>query len=263
MSADTLRLVNDDATPASPAAPDTGYQRWQPVSPSPPLDTYGLGGSPYVRRIEPSPRPPRRAYLRYALIGLIAGLIVFGAAGYVAGRLTTRPAGTPVASPSPAPSYVAALTAANRAKFSGDLATLAGPWLGGMSGCTGDTDPGGPKLGRGEQVHVLCRDGGMYLHFVTYTSADEKAGDRGYRQQLALGTAAILAGNDPPGRRLGGVTGAAGTYIEYATRGPDTPALCGIWWDLDGTASAVYIELLCDSLGGQWDPLRSVWQLHS
>jgi hypothetical protein len=28
--------------------PDTGYQHWQPISPSPPADNYGLGGSPYV-----------------------------------------------------------------------------------------------------------------------------------------------------------------------------------------------------------------------
>jgi len=36
-----------------------------------------------------------------------------------------------------------------------------------------------------------------------------------------------------------------------------------VWWDPDNSASAVYVELLCESLGGSWDPLRSVWQRHS
>ena len=230
-------------------------------SPAAPLSGGGLGGSPYARRIEPSPPPPRRKLILGLIVGLVSGLLLFGTAGFLVGRGSVKDGAA--VDPSPTPSYVAGVIATNQAKLTGELATLAKPWLADMSGCAGETDPNGPQLGRGEQRHVLCRDGGMYIHFVTYTSADDKNSDRGYRQQLALGTAAILAGSEPPARKLGGVTGAAGTYVEYATRGPKSPALCGAWWDLDDTTSSVYVDVLCETLGGKWAPLRAVWQLHS
>jgi hypothetical protein len=252
---------------------------WQPgplpMSPSGPTDQYGLaadvepmsgaglGGSSYARRITPSPPQPRGKLVMGLVIGLVAGIVLAGTTGFFIGRGTGRGGGEAVAAHSTQPSYLGDLMATNRAKFGGELATLAQPWLADMSGCLANTDSGGPQLGKGEQVHVLCRDGGMYIHFVTYASADQKATDRGYRQQLALGSQAILPGLEQPGRKLGGVTGAAGTYVEYATRAADNPALCGVWWDLDNTASAVYVDVLCDSLGGKWDPLRAVWQRHS
>jgi hypothetical protein len=255
---------------------------WQPgplpTSPSGPIDPYGLvpdvqpmsggglGGSPYARRITPSPPPPRGKLVLGLVIGLIAGIVLAGTAGFLVGRGTGGRGvggGEPVAAPSSQPGYLGDLVAANRAKFAGELAALAQPWLADMSGCLTNSDGGGPQLGKGEQAHVLCRDGAMYVHFVTYASADEKAADRGYRQQLALGSQAILPGLEQPGRKLGGVTGAAGTYVEYAARAAKNPALCGVWWDLDNTASAVYVDVLCDSLGGKWDPLRAVWQRHS
>jgi hypothetical protein len=247
---------------------------WQPASPSSPTDPYGLvpdaaplsdaglGGAPYPRRITPSPPQPRGKLAMGLVIGLVAGIVLAGTAGFFIGRGTGGGA-EPVAAPSTQPSYLGDLVAANRVKFTGELATLAQPWLADMSGCLANSDRGGPQLGKGEQGHVLCRDGGMYIHFVTYASADEKAADRGYRQQLALGSQAILPGLEQPGRKLGGVTGAAGTYVEYAARAAKNPALCGVWWDLDNTASAVYVDVLCDSLGGTWDPLRAVWQRHS
>jgi hypothetical protein len=260
-----------------PQTPGPPYP-WQPgplpMSPSGATDPYrlvpdvepmsggGLGGSPYARRITPSPPPPRGKLVLGLVIGLIAGIVLAGTAGFLVGRGTGG--GEPVvAAPSAQPGYLADLVAANRAKFAGELATLAQPWLADMSGCTTNTDSGGPQLGKGEQAHVLCRDGGMYVHFVTYSSADEKAADRGYRQQLALGSQAILPGLEQPGRKLGGITGGAGTYVEYATRAANSPALCGVWWDIDNTVSAVYVDVLCDSLGGKWDPLRAVWQRHS
>jgi hypothetical protein len=221
----------------------------------------GLGGSPYDRRITPSPPPPRGKLILGLVVGFVAGLLVFGTGGFFAGRGS---AGAPVTpAPTSEPSYVAGLVATNQAKFTGELAALAKPWLADMSGCAAETDPGGPQLGQGERHHVLCRDGGMYIHFVTYVSADEKGNDRSYRQQLALSAGAILAGSEQPARKLGGVTGAPGNYVEYATRSAKSPALCGVWWDLDDTASSVYVDVLCESLGGKWDPLRAVWQVHS
>jgi hypothetical protein len=249
----------------------------QPTSPPALTDSYGLparpatdplspaepGTPPYVRRITPSPPPQRGKLVMGLVIGLVAGLVAFGTAGFFVGRGSGGGSPVVTAGPTPVPSFVAGLVAINQSKLTGELATLGKPWLADMSGCLAESDPGGPKLGKGEARHVLCRDGGMYVHFVTYASADEKASVRSYRQQLALGAAAIMAGSEQPGRKLGGVSGAPGTYIEYATRGANSPALCGVWWDLDNTASGVYVDVLCGSLGGTWDPLRAVWQLHS
>lgn len=238
------------------AQPVSGGYAAQPVS----------GGFPGPavpqRRIEPSPPPQRGRLLLSLLIGLLAGALAAGIGGYFLGRASAGggdPAPVVVAQPAP----VAQLAAANRAKFSGDLATLAEPWLADMSGCAADTDAGGPELGAGQRAHVLCRDGGMYLHFVAYESAEAKAADLGFRQQVALNSGSILAGAEQPGRKLGGVTGTPGTYVEYATRTGKDPALCGVWWNRDNTDAAVYVDVICDSLGGSWDPLRAVWQRHS
>jgi hypothetical protein len=262
--------------PWSPTSvPPYPWEAAEPTSPSPsppadeygldttpdPLSSAGLGGAPYPRRITPSP-PPRRGRLLLALIiGLVVGVLLAGTAGFLVGRATGagRPGPVPT---SAAPRYLADLVAANRAKLTGELGPLAQPWLSELSGCLTDVDPGGPRLPEGERVHVFCRDGGMAVHFATYVSADEKINNRAFRQQLALGTPAIMAGNESQNRRLGPVTGAAGTYIEYAFKPADGPALCGVWWDLDNGSSALYVELLCESLGGSWDPLRAVWQRH-
>jgi hypothetical protein len=262
--------------PWSPTSvPPYPWEPTEPTSPPPsapadeyglagtpdPLSSAGLGGAPYPRRITPSP-PPRRGRLLLGLvIGLLAGVLLAGTAGFLVGRATGT--GRPVPAASTATSgYLADLVTANRAKLTGELATLAQPWLAELSGCLADTDPGGPRLPAGERVHVFCRDGGMAVHFATYVSADEKLNNRAFRQQLALGTPAILAGNESQTRRLGPVTGTAGTYIEYALKPADGRALCGVWWDVDNSNSALYAELLCESLGGSWDPLRAVWQRH-
>jgi hypothetical protein len=250
--------------PASSSAPP-----WQSSGPPDqyglpvdPTSSAGFGAPPFgQRRIEPSPPPARSKLVLGLLIGLVAGVLVAGTAGFFVGRGT---AGEPaVSAPSTQPSYLAGLEATNRAKFTGELSALAAPWLTDMSGCATQADNGGPQLAPGEQTHVLCRDGGLYVHFVTYSSADAKQAVRGYRQQIALGSQAILPGLEQPGRKLGGVTGAAGTYVEYATKGGKDPALCGVWWDLDNTVSAYYVDVLCDTLGGKWDPLRAVWERHS
>ena len=242
-----------------PAAPAAGPQPW------PAVDRLGGAGSPPAPpRLAPAPPRGRAKPLLGIAAGLAVGLLTFGPAGFLVGR-QHAPAASARVGPAPTaePSMVAALVANNRAKFSGELRDLAVPWLPDMSGCRNDQDKNGPKLGDGEKQHVLCRDGSLYVHFVTYVSADEKAGDRSYREQLALGTSSILGGSEQPGRKLGGRTGAPGTYVEYATAPAHGSALCGIWWDRDNTDSAVYSDALCDSLGGSWDPLRAVWEQHS
>jgi hypothetical protein len=215
-----------------------------------------------LRRIEPSPPPQRGKMLLSLVIGLLAGALLAGTGAYFLGRASAD-GGDPAPAAAEQPAAVAALIVANRAKFPADLTALAEPWFADMSGCAADTDSGGPERGVGQRSHVLCRDGGMYLHFVAYESADAKSADLGYRQQIALNSPSILPGGEQPGRKLGGVTGAPGTYVEYATRSGKDPALCGFWWNRDNTDAAVYVDVICDSLGGKWDPLRAVWQRHS
>ncbi|MFV2016923.1 hypothetical protein [Micromonospora sp. LOL_023] len=239
-----------------PAPPPGGYfgrpQEPQRIEPSP---------SPQ-RRILPLPQPPRRRVWPILVGGVLAGALVAGTAAFFLGRESVD-SGESVTVVVPPPGAITELIAANRAKFPDELLPLAEPWLADMSGCVADTDRDGPRLDDGQRSHVLCRNGGMYLHFVAYESADAKAADLAYRQQIALNSAGILAGAEQPGRKLGGVTAIAGTYVEYATRSGKDPALCGIWWNPDSTDTAVYMDVICDSLGGEWDPLRAVWQRHS
>lgn len=236
------------------AQPVSGGFAAQPVS-------GGFAPAPQ-RRIEPSPPPQRGKLLLSLAVGVLAGALVFGTGAFFLGRSTAPdPDPGPVVAPQPA--AVTELIAANRAAFPEDLIPLAEPWLADMSGCVADTAAGGPELGDGQRARVLCRDGGMYLHFVAYESADAKAADLSYRQQIALNSASILPGAEQPGRKLGGVTGTPGTYVEYATRSGKDPALCGVWWNRDNTDTAVYVDVICDSLGGKWDSLRAVWQRHS
>ncbi|WP_033661862.1 hypothetical protein [Salinispora vitiensis] len=238
-------------------------------------DQYGLSTQPssfttaplaapgLQRRIVPSPPPERGKLLRGLLIGVLAGALVAGVGAFFVGRATAPDGGGAAPAAAPQPEKLAELVATNRAAFPDDLLPLAEPWLADMSGCVADAGSGGPQLSPGQRSHVLCRDGGMYLHFVGYESAEAKAADQDYRQQLALNSGSILAGADQPGRKLGGVTDAPGTYVEYATPAGDAPALCGFWWNRDNTETAVYVDVLCDSLGGGWDSLRAVWQRHS
>ncbi|WP_438874451.1 hypothetical protein [Symbioplanes lichenis] len=237
-------------------------------------DQYGLdvapmsgGGPAYppaMRRIEPSPPPQRGKLIVGAVAGLVAGLLVGGVGAFFIGRATAGDS-DPAPAAAQQPAIVAQAAEANKAKFAGDadLAALGEPWLADVSGCAGDADSGGPKLGDGQKTHVLCRYGGIYLHFVAYESADAKAADMGYRQRVALNSAGILPGAEQPARKLGGVTGVSGNYVEYATKSGKDPALCGIYWNRDNTEAAVYMDVICDSLGGKWDPLRAVWERHS
>jgi hypothetical protein len=220
--------------------------------------------SPYPSRIEWS-QPARRGKLWLGvLIGALAGVLVAGTGGFLLGRGTAGAADPqPSAAPSLAP-YESAVVALNKAKFSGELSTLAEPWLTSMGGCVADTDIGGPPLQPDEQGHVLCRTGGVVIHFASFVSRARTEAARNYRQQLALDGPELAPGIGGPQRRTGGVTGAPGMYVEYALRGEDGRPLCGIWWDRDNGSAAVYTEALCEAtLGGRWEPLRDLWARHS
>jgi hypothetical protein len=154
--------------------------------------------------------------------------------------------------------------ALNRAKFSGDLVPLAGPWLAEMGYCRTDTDLGGPRLPSDETKHVLCRVGGVAVHFALFTSPQALSLERTYRKQLNLTSGPLAPGLEQPGRKTGGVSHVQGDYVEYALKGTDGRPLCGIWWNRDNSGAALLLEALCqEDLGGSWAPLRDLWQRYS
>jgi hypothetical protein len=244
--------------PAEPAADP----RW---SAEPEFDDPRSGPS----RIEWSQPASKRGKLVPGLVaGLVVGVLAAGAGGYFIGQGNSgeaSPSSPGTAAPSGSlPPYEASLVTINKAKFSGETSALAEPWLSAMGGCTSNTDTGGPGLSAGELTHVLCRNGGVFIHFASYPEPAKKEVARGYRQQLALDGPELAPGLVQPERREGGVTKAPGLYVEYAFKGDDDRTLCGIWWDRDGSAAAVYMEALCqETLGGDWEPLRDLWSRHS
>lgn len=266
--------------PSAAPAPDGnvpashGPDSRRPVGAEPSPDLPGLSpadeAAAWRPRILPSPPAPRRPPLIALVVGLVVGILAAGAGGYLIGVNTAEP-GTPTTPASGRPSdgslapYEAAQQELNRAKFAGDLAPLAEPWLARIGGCATNNDPGGPQLPADEQGHVFCRYGGLSVHFAQFRSPAERDAARAYRQRLYLEASELAPGLEAPARKPGGATKAAGSYVEYAFRGSDERAICGLWWDRDdGGSAALYLETLCEEgLGGRWEPLRDLWQRHS
>ncbi|WP_446218772.1 hypothetical protein [Micromonospora sp. IBHARD004] len=236
--------VSPVAAPATPVAPD-------------PLDSSG------GRRIAPVERPPRNRTGLWAGIVALTAVLAGGIglfAGSAMGSDGKSPTPNPSASASP-PLYEATQSSLNKAKVDGDLAPLAEPWLGRMGGCAVNGEVGGPKLPPDEKKHVFCRYGAVSLHFGQYASRTEKDAARAYRQQLNLAGGALAPGLREATRTTGGVSGASGSYIEYAFKGDDGRTICGVWWDRDDGTGALYLETLCEAgLGGNWDALRDLWR---
>lgn len=239
---------------APPQSPPAWQQRWAPRS----TDPYALD----------EPAPPGRGTPRF-LTGLVIGLVVALLAATGAFFIGSATAGKPAAGPSAAPSpslhaFEANQKAINEAKFSGDLATLAQPWLPYLGTCLSDTDQYGPKLLDDETKHVFCRYGGVSVHFAQYKSEAALNAERNYRRQLNETTESLAPGAQAPGQKEGGVSHAQGDYVEYALKGGDGRPLCGIWWNRTQSSDAVFMEALChEDLGDQWAPLRDLWQRYS
>ena len=203
------------------------------------------------------------------MTGLVIGLVVALLAGVGAYFLGTTTGGKPAASPSPTPSPSLPLFEANQrtlneGKFSGELAPLAKPWLPYMGACLADTDPRGPKLLADESRHVFCRYGSVSLNFGLFKSESVVTTERAYREKLKLPADSLVPGQEPPSRKTGGVSHVQGDYVEYALRGEDGRAICGIWWNREGSTAAMFMEALCyEALGGSWAPLRDLWQRNS
>ncbi|MFC4021493.1 hypothetical protein ACFOW4_26645 [Micromonospora sp. GCM10011542] len=216
------------------------------------------------RRIAPVQREPKRPGWVWPVAALVLALVA-GTAGYFIGSAggDDAPSASPSASASLSP-YEATQFSINKTKFDGSLTALAEPWLAEAGGCAVDTEVGGPKLPADEKRHVFCRYGGASLHFALYQGKAEKDAARAYRQQLNLAGGALAPGLREATRTVGGVTGAPGSYVEYAFKGGDERTVCGVWWDRDDVDGAFYLETLCEAgIAGNWDAMRDLWRRNS
>ncbi|MGK5738657.1 hypothetical protein [Micromonospora sp. URMC 103] len=249
--------------PASPAAPAPRPVSAAPQSPAhsapadpvPAYDPFSSGG----RRITPvRPEPKRRDWIWVAAALVLT--LVGGTAGFFIGRGSGSEASPSPSASAPLPPYEATQLSINKAKLGGQLAPLADPWLARIGGCVAYNEPGAPKLPSDEKQHVFCHYGGAWLHFALYPGRKQKDTARSYRQQLNLAGGSLAPGLREASRTTGGVTGAAGSYVEYAFEGEDGKPICGVWWDRDDIEGAFYIETLCeDGIAGNWDALRDLW----
>ncbi|MEH1027214.1 hypothetical protein ACWD6L_24490 [Micromonospora profundi] len=246
------------ATYSSASASASASDGLPPQSPS--QDPFGGTG----RRIAPVQRPPQRPKWLLAVAAVVL-VLAGGTAGFFVGgvnRSDDEPeAPAPNASLAP---FEATQFSINKTKFDGDLAPLAEPWLAAAGGCAVDTEVGGPPLPADERRHVFCRYGGASVHFALYPAKAEKDAARAYRQQLNLAGGALAPGLREATRTTGGVTGAPGSYVEYAFKGGDGRTVCGVWWDRDDVNGAFYVETLCEAgIAGNWDALRDLWRRNS
>lgn len=255
---------------ASPASPLTGPVSAAPHSPDaaattatvPPFDPISTSGGRRIAPVAPKPKRPNWILIAGALVlALVAGTAGFfvGHSGSGGGAEEPKPPAEATLAP-----YEATQLSINKTKFEGELAPLAGPWLAKIGGCAANGEVGGPALPADEERHVFCRYGGASVHFALYPQRAQKDSARAYRQQLNLAGGALAPGLHEATRTAGGVTGAAGSYVEYAFGTEDGRTICGVWWDLDNIDGAFYIETLCEAgIAGNWDALRDLWRRNS
>ncbi|MCM4083641.1 hypothetical protein [Paractinoplanes hotanensis] len=230
---------------------------------------YGFAAPP-GRRIEPSPPPQRSRLMVGLLAGLVAGLLLFGAGGYFAGRVTAPEAAGPSV---PAPSGALGVfernqVAVNQPDFAGTgLTTLAEGWLPYLSTCSRSGSPGGPKLNDGEKVRVRCTLDGMSAIFVAYESVAERDKARVKVLGQAVDARTLTPGVAPATERATPSGRTTGNYLEYAyrlTEGGTTRTVSGMWWD--DARTPVAGNLLAywkEGLGEKWEPMRDLWSRYA
>ena len=240
------------------ATPEDERPRWQP-------------------RITPSPPPQRGRPVLAALAGLVVGLLIFAPTGYFVGTrifgdrsgddgrpAATTPGGGGTGS---LPPYESSQLALNKAKFDGDLATLAESWLPWVGRCTANTDPRGPELKAGEQTRVLCEYSNVNVYFIRYTSIAERDKERLDRTRQHIDAQTLTPGAVKEADKAATSGHTSGSYVEFAYRvgsGSRTRTTCGAWWDdADTPVGAYLVTLWTEGLGDKWEPLRDIWQRHS
>ena len=269
------RATESSGADARATDPWTAYDATPRHAAPPPPPLFPAPTPSWQPRIVPSPPPQRGRFLRGLMIGLLAGLIAFGVAGYAVGRWTGDPSSAPPATGSPGqdgssslPPYERSQRALNQPKFAGDLAAFAEPWLPWVSGCLTNADPDGPALNPGEATRVICEFGSMTVYFVAYKSTGDR--DRARARNLTQNadarrlTTGVASGEElkavPSGRT-------EGSYIEYAYRtGTDAASrtVCGLWWDDAGKQVAAYLLAFWkEGIGESWEPMRDVWRRYA
>jgi hypothetical protein len=217
-------------------------------------------------RIEPSPPPNRRRVFLGLIAGLAAGLIIFGAGGFILGHTTASPDPAPHQTGAPAgslPIYEQSQVAINQPKFTGGVATLAQGWLPYLSGCSRSGQNGGPALNTGEKARVRCTLGGMSAIFVEYRDVANRdkprvkaLGQNVDARTLTPGVAAVTDKTAPSGRTTG-------NYVEYAYQVTESDAVrtvSGIWWDDAGAPVGAYLlAYWTEGIGADWAPMRDLW----
>jgi len=273
----------DSQAPVSgqPAQYEQGWAPWtDPVGPPEPLGrqwpqqpTVTSGAGPgWQRRIEPSP-PTRGPFRNGLLIGLLVGLVVLAPAGYLVGDLLSGNESKPAATGEPSPSstalppYEARQAELNRAKFDGDMAAMAEPWLPYMSRCVNSSDPGARQPPRNEVARVICQLGNMQVFFVEFKTPEDRDQEFLTRKQQNLDAQQLAPGASAPTRKAGPSGKNDGNYVEFAFKpsAAGASAFAGIWWDREGAPLvAARIEVpWVSGLNQSWEPLRDIWQRHA
>ncbi|GAA0457042.1 hypothetical protein Ade02nite_06060 [Paractinoplanes deccanensis] len=265
-------------TPSAPPYPTSGGASYGPFHgdpyQQPAVDTTPYGfSSPAGRRIEPTPPPDRGRFVIGLLGGLVAGLLVFGAGGFFAGRATAPGEAAPqTAAPATTPAQQGAFeqsqVAVNTPDFAGTgLVTLSQGWLPYLSTCARSGTPAGPRLSPGEKARVRCTLDGMSAIFVEYNSVAErdKARVKALGQAVDARTLTPGVGQPTEGPTPSGRT--TGNYVEYAyrlTEGGTTRTVNGIWWDDAQTPVAGFLLAYWkEGLGEKWEPMRDLWSRYA
>jgi hypothetical protein len=226
-------------------------------------DPYGLSVPP-GRRIQPSPTRRPNRLVRGLLAGLAAGLLIFGAGGFVAGRFTAPEPPAPAAqSNNDLGVFERNQVKINSAHFQGTgLTTLAQGWLPYLATCT-RTNP----QSDGEKTRVRCTLDGMSAIFVQYKSLAQRDKARAKTLSQAADARSLTKGVGAATKRKTANSGTTGDYIEYAFRLTErdvTRTVSGIWWDDAQTPVAgCLLAYWRDSLGQNWSPMRDLWSRYA
>jgi hypothetical protein len=263
-------------------------------------DPYGFVAPP-GRRIVPSPPPERSRLLVGVLAGLVAGLVIFGTAGYFIGRAAApdsapnraapnrgsptsgaRPpaaGSTPGEVPAPAtdatPGQSGSLgvfernqIAINRPAFAGTgLTALAEGWLPYLATCVRSGRPGGPALNAGEKNRVRCTLDGMSAIFVEYKSVADRDRARARVVAQVADARSLTPGVGAVATRATPSGRTEGNYVEYAYRLTErgtTRTISGIWWDDARTPVAGYLlAYWTEGVAESWEPMRDLWSRYA
>jgi len=259
----SYKVTNAPSADRPPAAAPN-LDPWAAQPPTPARSDQPHGGLPTTpsRRITPTPSSPHPTRLVAGLlIGLIAGLLLFGTAGWFTGR-TTAPTPTPPKPTIPAKPAIGLFeqtqATLNAAHFTTtNLTKFAQPWLPYLANCAKVA----PAQADGEKARVRCTIDGMSAFFVEYKSTAERDKARGKLQPQVREASTLAPGAKDPGKTP------TGNYVEYAyrlTEGGVTRTVAGIWWDDAQTPIAAYLLAYWkDGLGERWEPMRDLWSRYA